>query len=378
MAPWMVAEIEEITAVCSFSLVLLRKQDEKYRDVLNKLAKEGVVILDKPYKGFSARRFLFGLFFLARHIEFLWGVKNAVFSYKSVIWFARIDISLFKSEKISIHSQFATQATIVGFLLKKYVGNSIEYSFTTHAHDIFFKNRWLPVLANESVCMITISEYNKKYIEDKYDLDINKVKVNYLGVNRSNLPESVKYVKRYVFGFISWMVEKKGLMNLLEAVRLLVEGGNNNFKLIVAGSGPLENKAKNFVCQHSITDYVDFIGAVYGDAKIDFYRSIDVLVMPSIDTGRDKDGIPVVLMEAVSYGLPLICSDVSGLPEICIHEFNGVLYSSNDVNKLAMGMNKFILSSDICLAYSINALIVSEKFDIIINTNSKMKSINWN
>ena len=68
-------------------------------------------------------------------------------------------------------------------MLKKYYNRNVEYSFTFHAHDIYFNNRWFTTLVNNSQNAFSISDYNLKYVNDKYkNINPGKLKLARLGV----------------------------------------------------------------------------------------------------------------------------------------------------------------------------------------------------
>ena len=91
---------------------------------------------------------------------------------------------------------------------------------------------------------------------------------------------------------------------------------------------------------------------------------------------NDMDGIPVVLMEAVSYGIPIISTNISGIPEICINDYNGILIEEKSSTQIVEAIIK-LYSENKLVVMSKNALKIYEEYNLIKNTKSKIELINW-
>ena len=121
---------------------------------------------------------------------------------------------------------------------------------------------------------------------------------------------------------------------MLKAMLELKRRGYENIRLILAGDGSLKNEFLEFIDLNKLDDSVRYVGKIKREEKQDFFNSLDAFVLPSIALKNDQDGIPVVLMEAIAYSLPIISTDVSGIPEICRHQYNGHLVPERDVDAL--------------------------------------------
>ena len=82
-------------------------------------------------------------------------------------------------------------------------------------------------------------------------------------------------------------------------------------------------------------------------------------------------------MEAIAYSLPVISTDVSGIPEICINDFNGHLVPERDVNALVNSMIYFHQQSEKMEEYAMNSKQLSNEYDIRTNSMKKLKSLGW-
>lgn len=377
LTPWMVDELKAISDLTKFDLILLRSPEQFYSDSLDYIKENGSDILIKPYatgniflKIWIVVKFMFG------NLKRFDVGYNAVLGLKSLFWFIRLDLSHFDKNS-NIHAQFATQPAIIAYLIKLYFGREPKISFTFHAYDIYFDNKWFGKLVNESHVAFSISNFNIDYVKHKFN-DSPKILLSRLGVFRSQINIDQK-MKNDVFeiGLMSWFIEKKGIAYLLEAMKLFKSNQINNIQLKLAGDGPLKDSLTKFVEENELEDSVKFVGKIKGEEKEEFYNSLDAFVLPSVQLKNDQDGIPVVLMEAIAYGLPIISTDVSGIPEICVDNFNGKLISERNVDEIYDALLEFMENREQLLVFAQNSRKLSDSYDIEINSKRKLKQMKW-
>lgn len=377
LTPWMMDELIAFAELVNFDLILIRKPDEFYKVDLRKLEANGVNIYISPFVyNFPLKKIVIILnFFVLNLSKFDFGY-NTVIGIKSMLWFFKMDMNHF-SKKSNIHAQFATQATIISFLVKKFYSNKPLVSFTFHAYDIYFKNNWFNLLIKNCHKAFSISEFNIDYVQKKYMVS-NKIVLSRLGVFRENIAKNNKMESQNLtLGLMSFFVKKKGIIYLLRAFKKLKESGLENIKLSLAGDGPLKIEILSFIKENNLTKMIKYIGKVRGQEKKDFYNSINVFILPSIKLINDQDGIPVVLMEAIACSLPLISTKVSGIPEICINNFNGILIEERDVQKIYDSIIELYENKEKRLFYSNNSYSLSNEYDISINSKKKLLILNF-
>ncbi len=121
-------------------------------------------------------------------------------------------------------------------------------------------------------------------------------------------------------------VEKKGFDLLLEALA----GCDFHWRLVHAGGGrlgPLEARARRL----GLAGRIDWLGALDQQRLLELYRGADVFVLPCrVARDGDRDGIPNVLMEAMSQGTPVISTTVSAIPELIVDGESGTLVPPDD------------------------------------------------
>ena len=93
----------------------------------------------------------------------------------------------------------------------------------------------------------------------------------------------------------------------------------------------------NYAEQLGITRHVTFAGAVDQDHILDFYQAADIFVLPSF-----AEGLPVVLMEAMSMEIPCVTTAITGIPELIQNGENGLLTAASDTDGLADAVNRLI------------------------------------
>jgi len=377
LAPWMMDELIAFSNRTNFTIVFLRKQSDFYYEGINKLHDNKIIILTMPFKSnYIFRKLIFMISFSIKNINKFFGGYNSAIGLKSLYWFMRLDLSIF-NETVSIHAQFATQAAIISLMIKEYFKKDIEYTFTFHAHDIYFDNKWFTTLINYSEKAFSISEYNINYVKSAYkNLIEKKIILSRLGVFKPLLYKSDDNKKGNVLtiGLISWFIEKKGIKYLLEAMKKLK---NKNIQLILAGDGPLKNEILEFIEVHELKEYFNYIGIIKGKKKIDFFMSLDAFILPAITVPNDMDGIPVVLMEAISFGLPIISTDVSGIPEICINNYNGFLINEKNSSQIIKAIINLKNDRKLRYTFSLNSKRLSSQYNIEINSKNKLTSLGW-
>lgn len=136
--------------------------------------------------------------------------------------------------------------------------------------------------------------------------------------------------------FMGKVSEKKGVFDLVEVFSSVVDD-LPDARLIVAGEGDVE-KLKNIVCAKQIENKVEIVGWVSGAEKITILNNASVFVLPSYN-----EGLPIGLLEAMSYGVPVIASNVGGIPELISDEINGCLIDPGDLGLLKSHIELFYM-----------------------------------
>ena len=125
--------------------------------------------------------------------------------------------------------------------------------------------------------------------------------------------------------FVGKLVEKKGLKYLLAALKVLKEK-NVHVDLVIAGSGPLDAQLKGYVDGNGLGPEVSFLGWTPNEKLPRLYVESDITVVPSVyDEKGETEGMPVVVLESMAVGTPVLASRISGIPDTVRDGINGWL-----------------------------------------------------
>jgi glycosyltransferase involved in cell wall biosynthesis len=116
------------------------------------------------------------------------------------------------------------------------------------------------------------------------------------------------------------------------------------FECVIAGMGPEEEALRRAVERCGVGDCVTLAGAVPQDRLLsDYFPRASVLVQPSVvSADGDQDGIPMVVLEAMAVGLPVVSTPVSGIPEAVIDDRTGLLVEAEDARELAERIRRIL------------------------------------
>lgn len=130
---------------------------------------------------------------------------------------------------------------------------------------------------------------------------------------------------------------EKGYDGLLGALAKLLASGDAAFELSVVGDGPMLGALQVRAAALGLDDRVRFLGAMTEAETLARIAQADILVLPSL-----MEGLPVVLIEAMALGKPVIASRVAGIPEIVDEERSGYLFSPSDWDGLAEALARML------------------------------------
>lgn len=276
------------------------------------------------YANWGSLRYFFGVFDL----------------FPKAVYFAR----LMAAEKIDhIHAHFASHPAAAAFVIHRLVG--IPYSFTAHGSDLHRDQHMLREKVEEAAFAVTISNYNRDIIVKVCHGQMHdKVLVIRCGVDTQVFQPRTAPTPHelgeapFTLLCIGTLHAVKGQRYLIEACRRLKEQGLR-FVCHFAGDGPDQDKLQKLAEQLGVTDAMRFHGRLKREAIVQLLHQADVVVAPSVPTkdGR-REGIPVVLMEAMGSGVPVVSTRLSGIPELVEHEKSGLLTEPGDVEALAAAL----------------------------------------
>jgi colanic acid/amylovoran biosynthesis glycosyltransferase len=253
---------------------------------------------------------------------------------------AHMSLAMLDERVDHVHCHFANHPALAGWLTHRLTG--IPYSFTAHGSDLHVDRTMLATKVAEAAFVVTISGDNRALIEATAgDASSGKVEVIHCGVD----PDAFQVADRAAVGplrivAVGTLHEVKGQAHLIEACRRLAERGVD-FTCRFIGDGPDREALTKRIDRAGLADRVTLAGRMTSDAVAAELARADVLAAPSVPTsGGKREGIPVVLMEAMAAGLPVVASRLSGIPELVTDGVSGLLVPPGDDDALADALER--------------------------------------
>ena len=280
---------------------------------------------------------------LAAVVRGTWGSAN--FLLGGLAAFPKVAHAARRMEGLGVahvHCHFANHPALAGFVVHRLTG--IPYSFTAHGSDLHKDRHMLPQKVREAAFVATVSEDNRRLIVEECGAwAADKVHVIHCGVD----VERFGGARREPGGedalsivCVGTLHEVKGQVHLVDACARLARGGVP-FTCTFVGDGPDQRGLERRASESGLGDRVRFLGRVAQPEIVAQLRRADVLVAPSVPTASGKrEGIPVVLMEAMASGLPVVASRLSGIPELVEDGVSGLLVEPGDVDGLAAALRE--------------------------------------
>ncbi|HUB58879.1 MAG TPA: glycosyltransferase [Candidatus Micrarchaeia archaeon] len=160
----------------------------------------------------------------------------------------------------------------------------------------------------------------------------------------------LEFVRRPAFLSIGSLIARKGWSSLIEAASLLVKRGLESFSIIFVGDGEQAEEMKALVTSRGLERFVHLAGKIAYQNLGSYYRAADVFVFP---THEDTWGL--VLLEAMAFGKPVLCSTRAGSRELVSHAENGFVFDSEKPAELADYMAQFILDPSLVTRFGARA-----------------------
>ena len=166
----------------------------------------------------------------------------------------------------------------------------------------------------------------------------NKIRLHRMGIETKDfkfVPRRPKYGQDVIVLTVARLVEKKGVAYAIRALAKAREEFHN-LRYIIVGDGLLRQDLESLIVRLDLADCVEMVGWKPQHEVRELMKTADLLLAPSVtDSDGNQEGIPVVLMEALAHGLPVISTYHSGIPELVKDGVFGFLVSERHVTALA-------------------------------------------
>ena len=243
-----------------------------------------------------------------------------------------------------LHVHFGSVGATVGVLVKQITGCHLSY--TIHGPDEFddVPGQHLALKMQQADAVVCISSFAKSQLmrishPDHWD----KLQVCRLGVDPAQFsfalrPAHSGPVRLLCVGRLS---AAKCQVLLVQACAQLHREGLD-FALTLVGDGPDRDRIERLIADRQLGGVIALTGALNQNAVRAELARADGFVLPSL-----AEGIPVVLMEAMSSGVPCLTTPVNGIPELIAHEQTGLLAAPGDLDSLTAQLRRLITAPDL-------------------------------
>lgn len=231
-------------------------------------------------------------------------------------------------------------------------------------------------LMNKSDALIAVSKYTVDELTQLYGIDEKKIHVIYNGVDTKKFkPRQNRDELRREFGlekdnkvvlFVGRLYHRKGLETLLQSVPAVLKEFSN-VRFVISGKGfkKKEESLRNLAKELGIEDDVTFLGYVSDEKLPHLYSASDIFVLPAI-----YENFPFAILEAQSSGLPVISTNVGGIPEFLENNNNGFLIEPREPNQLAQKILALLQDSNLAKDMGDRGRkLIEEKLDWSLITN---------
>lgn len=270
-----------------------------------------------------------------------------------------------------IHAEWGSTTSTMAYLVSRMTG--IDWSFTLHRWDIDEDNM-LKEKVGAARFVRCISRQGRQrlltIIGGGYD---SKVRVIHLGVAMpARAVETAKLSDPIMLAVPANLVKVKGHEYLVKALSIVARRATRGFQCVFYGDGPLRPALERCVREAELIDNIRMPGMIPHERLMELYGSgrVDIVVLPSIVTSKgEHEGIPVALMEAMSFGIPVVSTPTGGIGELIV-EGAGVVVEEKNAEQMAEAITALFADADLRQRTgSGGRRWVRREFDISANTS---------
>jgi glycosyltransferase involved in cell wall biosynthesis len=253
---------------------------------------------------------------------------------------------LFKRQIKIVHIHGAAKGSIYRkygvFFISKYIfGKKVIYH--SHGSELkeFYRDssdrikKFLKHFFCSADMVICLSQQWKEFFVETFGVKQIAILENIVERNNAIKPEFTPG-SPVTFLFLGLIGARKGLFDLLDVLkdnRAVFEGKIN---LLIGGRGEVK-RLEDYIAENNMQSMVKFEGWIIGEKKIELLAKADVYTLPSYN-----EGLPISILEALSYKLPILTTLIGGIPEVVKEDWNGFLITPGDKQALFNKVNWFI------------------------------------
>ncbi len=247
---------------------------------------------------------------------------------------------LIRKEKIDILLCQGFLSGLLGFCLSKITG--VSYIITVQSieqNTHFLKN----IVYRNAVCCIAASSAIKKYFEKigckNIEIIPNGIDTNrFKGLNKQKSREKLGIGDEFVIMTVARLEKVKGVDHLIKATHFLNTKYhilNTKYRTLIIGDGSQRKGLEDLVKKFNLKDRVKFLGEIPNKDIPRYLASADCFCLPS-----RREGFGIVVLEAQAMGVPVVASNVGGIPDLIEKEKTGILVEPENPEAIAKAIKR--------------------------------------
>lgn len=318
----------------------------KFKNVLTvspyyKFRKGGIASVIEVYKKYFAKDFNYlpSIYFQNKYLSTIFFPINVMFLFAKLWGNSNLKI-------IHIHGSHGGsffRKLIIFWIAKKVFKRRVIYHLHSSDFKIFYNESSIKVkekiryLIENVDLVIVLSEEWEVYINSTFTPKKIKVVENIVE-KQKGVNSEVNEIGQIDLLFLGRIGNRKGVFDLIESISIMDDSIKKKVHLTIGGDGEVD-ELKRRIEELNLKN-VQFVGWVKGLQKEDLLRKCDVFVLPSYN-----EGLPISLLEAMSYGKPIISTNVGGIPRILEHKTNGLVIEPGNKDKLKEAIESYLNDS---------------------------------
>lgn len=249
----------------------------------------------------------------------------------------------------------------VVFWVSKYLfGKKVIYHMHGGGFQIFFNKsnsiskKLIKFLFAKSDTVICLSQSWIKYYGENF-----KTKVLVELPNIIDYPVKGSFSSNgdiITFLFLGLICKEKGIFDLVDVIAKNKAKYQSRIKLKIGGNGEVK-RLQEMIKENHIEEIVDFLGWITSDKKAIVLNDCSIYILPSY-----HEGLPISILESMSYGKPVISTRVGGIPEIVKDRENGLLINPGDLTQIQQSLDFFIDNPDLIGKYGTVSEQIVQKY----------------
>jgi len=270
---------------------------------------------------------------ICRYIKDPWVIMDI---YLSLINIKDLDVDL-------IHSPFSNSKN----LLRAYLISSskkVPFTNTMRAREIYHSVESkeldnLSEILKKSGSIMTISDFNKNYIENRFGIKNVSVIRSAINTEKFKPLHDPKKKKKKRITTICRFIEKKGIEYLIEAISIIHGYGNNDFEFLLIGDGPLKEKYEVLIEEKGLSERSSIESRLTQEEIVQELSDTMIFCLPSIIAhDNDMDMLPNSIKEAMAMEIPVLTTKMPGIEELIENEINGILVEQRNSGEIARAL----------------------------------------